>query len=275
MIWLRKLRLGWHLLRGMLFCLVVFPWLGTEARHHHIQRWSRMLLALCGITVEIPRDFVPSRGAMVVANHISWLDIFVLNVWRPFRFVAKSEIRAWPIIGWLCVQTGTLFLERGKKRDTHRILHHIAECLGQGDIVCVFPEGTTSDGTAVLPFHANLLQAAISAGAPVKPVGLRYLDTSTGQLTTATAYIDDLSLMDSLNSMLKSPPITVRILAGQEIRAESADRRQLSVACREAVEALLLGDQACRNDEAIATSGGFPASRASVSYGAGQEVLEK
>ncbi len=230
-----------------------------------------MLLALCGISVEIPRDTLPSRGALVVANHISWLDIFVLNVWRPFRFVAKSEIRAWPLIGWLCVQTGTVFLERGKKRDTHRVLHHIAECLGHGDIVCVFPEGTTSDGTTVLPFHANLLQAAVSAKAPVKPVALRYLDASTRSLTTATAYIDDLTLMDSMSNILESPPITVQILAGGEIATEGVDRRVVGAACRSAVQGLL---GTVESEKAAHTSdvcGGFPRSSPSVSYGAGYE----
>lgn len=119
------------------------------------------------------------------------------------------------------------------------MLHHIAACLGHGDIVCVFPEGTTSDGTVVLPFHANLLQAAVSAKAPVKPVALRYLDSSTRRSTTATAYIDDLSLMDSLNSILSAPPITVQILGGDELVAEGIDRRALGAACRIAVQGLL------------------------------------
>ncbi|EKZ98486.1 MULTISPECIES: lysophospholipid acyltransferase family protein [unclassified Cupriavidus] len=231
-----------------------------------------MLLGLCGITVEIPKDIHPSHGVLVVANHISWLDIFVLNVWCPFRFVAKSEIRAWPLIGWLCVQTGTLFLERGKKRDTHRILHRIAECLGQGDTVCVFPEGTTSDGTAVLPFHANLLQAAVSAKAPVLPVALRYLDTSTRSLTLAPAYIGDLSLMDSLNSVLDASPITVQVLSGTEIAPGGWDRRELSGACQMAVGQLL--GEVAKSEVAKKSDvgGGFPACQPSVSYGAGREA---
>ncbi|CAG2158770.1 lysophospholipid acyltransferase family protein [Cupriavidus numazuensis] len=244
MVWLRKTALVLHLVRGLLTCAVLFPWLGMESRRRRIREWSRELLRICGVTVEISDSHGPPRGALVVANHISWLDIFVLNAWSPFRFVAKSEIRGWPVIGWLCVQTGTLFIERGKKRDAHRTLHHIADCLLQGDIVCVFPEGTTSDGVSVLPFHSNLLQAAISAGRPIQPVALRYLDKKTGRSTASPAYIDDLSLGDSLNNILRSPPIAARVLPGPEVHHGEGDRRALGVHCRGAIEALLEQDSA-------------------------------
>ncbi|WP_444633068.1 lysophospholipid acyltransferase family protein [Cupriavidus oxalaticus] len=274
MIWLRKTALVLHLLRGLVTCAVVFPWLGGESRRRHIRAWSRKLLRICGVEVEIPSGFEPSRGALVVANHISWLDIFVLNAWRPFRFVAKSEIRSWPLIGWLCVQTGTLFIERGKKRDTHRALHHIADCLLQGNIVCVFPEGTTSDGSSVLPFHANLLQAAISARKPVQPVALRYLDKSSGRLTKSTAYIDDLSLIESLEMILRSPPIAARVLAGPEVHHRDGDRRGLGIDCRRVIETLLEQGSNAHASEQSNVSGGFPLDLPGVSYGADREALK-
>lgn len=247
MIWLRKIALILHLLRGLLTCAVLFPWLGVESRQSHIRRWSRRLLRICGVTLEVqglqPGQAMP-HGAMVVSNHISWLDIYVINSWQPVRFVAKSEIRDWPVIGWLCGQTGTIFIERARKRDAHRVLHAITDVMLQGDLVCVFPEGTTTDGSSVLPFHANLMQAPISGGLPVQPVGLAYLDTATGQPTLAPAYIGDLSLLETLDAILRAPPITARLCFAPALTSTSASRRELAEAAREVVIHLSQGAHA-------------------------------
>jgi len=244
MIWLRKARLVFHLLRGMLFCAAVFPWASAHLRERLIRSWSRKLLAICGIEVEVqglaPGQAAP-QGAMLVSNHISWLDIYVIHSWQPVRFVAKSEIRSWPVIGWLCDKTGTIFIERGRKRDAHRVLHHITEVMRQGDLVCVFPEGTTTDGSKVLPFHANLMQAPVAGHLPVQPVGLIYLDAATGKPTLAPAYIDDISLVQCLNAILKSPPIKARLVIGPQLHAISSSRRELAESAREVVAHLVDG----------------------------------
>lgn len=253
MIWLRKTALGLHLLRGVLTCAVVFPWLGAESRQRHIRNWSRKLLAICGIEVEVqglaPGQAAP-RGAMLVCNHVSWLDIYVLHSWQPSRFVAKSEIRGWPVIGWLCAVTGTIFIERASKRDAHRVLHQITDAMLQGDLVSVFPEGTTTDGGSVLPFHANLLQAPISGGLPVQPVGLAYLDAATGQPTLAPAYIGDLTLGQTLDAILRAGPIKARLSFAPMLRASSASRRELASAAREVVVHLCRGAHAEARDAA-------------------------
>ncbi|MCY1305314.1 hypothetical protein D9M70_551100 [compost metagenome] len=119
----------------------------------------------------------------------------------------------------------------------------------QGDLVGVFPEGTTTDGTGVLPFHANLMQAPISGGLPVQPVGLNYLDAATGQPTLAAAYIDDTTLLQSLNAVLRAPPIKARVVIGPALAPVSADRRELASAAREVVQHLAQG----AGDEAVAT----------------------
>ena len=111
---------------------------------------------------------------LLVANHISWLDILVMHAARHCRFVSKADVRHWPLIGTLATGGGTLYIERESRRDAMRVVHHMAESLKRGEIVAVFPEGTTSDGVALLPFHANLIQAAISADAPVQPVALSF-----------------------------------------------------------------------------------------------------
>lgn len=247
MIWLRKTALVLHLLRGLLTCALLFPWLGVRSREWHIRRWSRRLLRICGVEVEVvdatgvARTGAARQGAMVVSNHISWLDIYVIHSWQPVRFVAKSEIRSWPLIGWLCDKTGTIFIERGRKRDAHRVLHDITDVMLQGDLVGVFPEGTTTDGTGVLPFHANLMQAPISGGLPVQPLGLNYLDAATGQPTLAASYIGDTTLLQSLEAVLRAPPIKARLVIGPALMPASGDRRDLAASAREVVAYLSQG----------------------------------
>ncbi|WP_427310864.1 lysophospholipid acyltransferase family protein [Cupriavidus sp. H39] len=247
MIWLRKTALVLHLLRGLLTCALLFPWLGVRSREWHIRRWSRRLLRICGVEVEVvdatgaAHTGAARQGAMVVSNHISWLDIYVIHSWQPVRFVAKSEIRSWPLVGWLCEKTGTIFIERGRKRDAHRVLHDITDVMLQGDLVGVFPEGTTTDGTAVLPFHANLMQAPISGGLPVQPLGLNYLDAATDQPTLAAAYIGDTTLLQSLEAVLRAPRIKARLVVGPALVPASGDRRELAASAREVVAHLSQG----------------------------------
>jgi len=165
----------------------------------------------------------------------------VIHSWRPVRFVAKSEIRSWPVIGWLCEKTGTLFIERARKRDAHRMLHDITDVMLQGDLVGVFPEGTTTDGSDVLPFHANLMQAPISGGVPVLPMGLSYVDAATGKATLAPAYIGDLSLLDCLNAVLRAPRIKARLAIGPLLYPASDSRRELASSARQVVVHLKQG----------------------------------
>lgn len=245
MIWLRKARLLIHMVRGILTCALVMPWTGAEGRRRRIRSWSRKLLRLCGIEIEVVGHGAdagsgpnPPHGALLVSNHISWLDIYVIHSWEPARFVAKSEIRSWPVIGWLCDQTGTIFIERGRKRDAHRVLHDITDVMLQGDLVCLFPEGTTTDGRHVLPFHANLMQAPISGGLPVVPLGITYLDARTGEPTTAPAYIDDVTMAQSLNAVLRSGGIRVRLSVGEPLPAASGSRRELAQAAHNRVVTL-------------------------------------
>lgn len=259
MIWLRKTALVLHLLRGLLTCALLFPWLGVRSREWHIRRWSRRLLRICGVEVEVvdatgvAQPGAARQGAMVVSNHISWLDIYVIHSWQPVRFVAKSEIRSWPLVGWLCEKTGTIFIERGRKRDAHRVLHDITDVMLQGDLVGVFPEGTTTDGTSVLPFHANLMQAPISGGLPVQPVGLNYLDAATGLPTLAAAYIGDTTLLQSLEAVLRAPRIKARLVIGPALVPASGDRRELAGAAREVVAHLSQGapDQAAVSERCM------------------------
>ena len=200
--------------------------------------WSLKMLRLCGLSLVVHNDGARlDAGALVVSNHVSWIDIYVINAWRPTPFVSKAEVGRWPLIGWFARHLDTVFIEREKRSDAKRIMHELAGRLERGELMCVFPEGTTSDGLALKPFHSNMFQAAVSAGRPVQPICLMY-EGAAGRQTTAPAYIDDISLKDSLDALLKGGPITAHVYVGDAIEP-GADRRQLAVRAQEAVGAAL------------------------------------
>ncbi len=175
---------------------------------------------------------------MLVVNHISWLDILVLHASGHCRFVSKSDVAHWPLIGRLATGAGTMYIERELRRDAMRIVHHMTEALLDGDILAVFPEGTTSDGVSLLPFHANLIQAAVSAHAPVQPVALRFTETATGVNSLTPCYIGDDSLLGSVWRTVSGPPITAVVSYGEPQLANGRDRRTWARDLREAVKAL-------------------------------------
>jgi 1-acyl-sn-glycerol-3-phosphate acyltransferase len=234
----RKARLVAHLLHGMWTVATRFPRASADVRLELNRAWSLKMLRLCGMRLVVHNDDVRlDAGALVVANHISWIDIYVINAWRPTPFVSKAEIRKWPVVGWLAQQLGTVFIQREKRSDAKRIMHELADRLNAGELMCVFPEGTTSDGLKLLPFHANLFQAAVSASRPVQPVCILYEDAQ-GRQSTAPAYIDDLTLSDSLNALLRGGPLTAHVYVCAPL-ASGADRRLLAAEAEASVGAAL------------------------------------
>jgi 1-acyl-sn-glycerol-3-phosphate acyltransferase len=233
-LFIRKTRLLAHLLRGACTVALRFPRASADQRHAMNRAWSLKMLELCGMKLVVHNDAARlDAGALVVSNHISWIDIYVINAWRPTPFVSKAEIRNWPLIGWFAQHLDTVFIEREKRSDARRIMHELAGRLERGELMCVFPEGTTSDGLALKPFHSNMFQAAVSAGRPVQPLCILYEDAQ-GRQSVAPAYIDDLSLKDSLDAMLKAGPITAHVYVGEAIEAGD-DRRKLAARAEEAV----------------------------------------
>jgi 1-acyl-sn-glycerol-3-phosphate acyltransferase len=240
-----SLRAVWRLLRALLHAVagwftitVLFPRWPQQRREATVQAWSQRMLRVLGIPLHVRGD-APARGpVLLVANHISWLDILVMHAARHCRFVSKSDVKHWPLIGTLATGGGTLYIEREKRRDAMRVVHHMAESLRAGDIVAVFPEGTTGDGEALLPFHGNLIQAAISANAPVQPVALRFVDRATGKNSDGPLYLGDDSLLQSRWRTLAGRPFVAHVRFGALQEADGRDRRQWAHDLREAVEEL-------------------------------------
>ena len=221
----RLLRLAGHLLRGFWTILWRFPRLSVAQRNALVQAWARGLLPRIGVQLQV-RGTPPVNGpVLLVANHLSWLDIPVLHAARHCRFISKSDVDSWPLVATLARAAGTLFIDRGSRRDTLRIVKLMSEALRAGDVLAVFPEGTTGDGGALLPFRANLLEAAIGVNAPVQPLALRFIDPATGLDTPAPIYAGDTTLWASIWRTLSAPGIIARLEYGTPQRAQGRDRR--------------------------------------------------
>lgn len=234
----RKARLVAHVLHGAWTVATRFSRTDDDGRRALTRQWSLRFLALAGVRLVVHHDERRvDAGTMVVGNHVSWLDIYVINAWRPTPFVSKAEVRAWPVVGWLAAKLDTAFVQRDKRSDAKRIMHELAQRLQSGRPICVFPEGTTSDGVEVLPFHANLFQAAVSAGAPVQPICLMYEDAH-GCQSTAPAYVGDITLGQSLGALLRNRPLTVHLYVGEVLDAVT-ERRTLARDAQRAVSGAL------------------------------------
>ena len=230
-------RLVLHLFVGLWKCAFLFPWLGSAAREQRVQRWSRQLIAICGVKLMLRNDAgaeAVSPG-LIISNHVSWLDIFVINSVHPCHFVAKSDIRDWPLIGWLCDKAGTIFIARGRQRDVRRIYAGLVRSIHDGDRVAFFPEGTTAAQGTVLPFHANLFEAAIEARVPVQPYALRYLDDD-GALHPAADFIGDTTFAESVAVILRNRRLTAELIRLPAIDSDGANRRELAQAAHAAIK---------------------------------------
>lgn len=237
MIALHLLRVVLHLFQGLATCALVFPLAGPAMRERRIRNWSRGLLSICGVRLVV-RGEISDSPALIVCNHISWLDIFAINTCRPCRFVAKSDIRDWPLLGWLVDRAGTIFIARGRQRDVRRIFQGLVQSIHAGERVAFFPEGTTSVQGTVLPFHANLFEAAIDADVPVQPYALRYLDRD-GRPHPAVEYVGDTTFVQSMVTILRHRDITAELLVLPSLPSNGAHRRELAAAAHAAIAGTL------------------------------------
>jgi len=226
MVTLKALRLAIHLLYALLLSSF-YPLLPLPAQRSLLQRWSLSLLKILSIDL-VPDTLLPhTDGLLLVSNHISWLDIFVINAALPCTFIAKSEVRSWPLIGLLCRRVRTLFIVRGNKRDVLQASQAITARLNLGDNIALFPEGTTTSGRHVAPFHASLFQCAIDAGRPLQPVAIRYLGAA-GAHCEAPAYIDDMTLPQSILRILRTRRMHAHLAFLAEQLPAGRTRRELA-----------------------------------------------
>ena len=234
----RLLRVLAHILVGLWIVAMRLPRLAQAQQNARVQVWAVALLGHLGITLDV-RGQPPVTGpVLLLANHISWLDIPVMHAAHHCRFVSKSDVQDWPLVGTLATAAGTLYIERSSRRDASRMVGLMEAALRDNDVLAVFPEGTTGDGRALLPFHANLLQAAVLADALAQPVGLRFVDQASDQASHAPSYTGDETLMGSIWRTVCAPPLVAVVHYGQPERAQGRERRAWIAQLRETVDRL-------------------------------------
>jgi len=228
-IW-RLARTLTYLVRLAVTMRLTFPGMSPEDQGARIQVWSQRILQRLGVSLEVHGSFRPG-AKLIVSNHVSWLDIISLNATHPSRFVSKAEVSQWPVVGGMVVQAGTILLERAKRRDAMRVMGLLTQTLKDGGTATAFPEGTTGNGREILPFHGNLLQAAIDADVPVQPVAMRYSDAKH-RISPAAAYVGDTTLAQSLWWVACARGFTVHLTVLASHQVTHADRRRLAETLR-------------------------------------------
>lgn len=240
MIAYRLLRIAVHLSVGMWTCGLVFPFTDAAGRARRIQHWSLGLMKICRVRIDIQggADVPGTTRALIVANHVSWIDIFVINTMLPCRFVAKSDIRDWPLLGWLCEKAGTVFISRGRLRDVRKIYQGLVTSIHAGEHIAFFPEGTTAAQGGLLPFHANLFEAAIDAQVAIQPYAVRYVDANGG-LHDAVEFIGETTFAASLILILRTKGITAQLIPLPAIATQGVHRRDLALSAQQAIATAL------------------------------------
>lgn len=218
---------------GFLIVLLIFPLAGAKIRRDLIAFWSRSVLRALGVKVEADLSYL-TPGALVVANHVSWIDIFVISSVLPVAFISKAEVRQWPIVGWLASKNDTVFLRRGSRGHAREIGQQITALLAAKRYVAVFPEGTTTDGTHVQHFHAALIQPALAEGYPVLPLAISYWEPD-GERSLAPRYDGDISLGESTRAILGRKRLVARVVSTPVLGLAGEDRKQVAAAARQAI----------------------------------------
>ena len=229
-----------HTITGLIVASAVLPLVNIPRKRRIIKWWCGGLLRAFHIQVNTFGSLPPAstQGVMFVANHVSWADIHALNSLIPLRFVAKSDIKDWPIFGYLVTKANTLFIDRSKRQAAGRIVETVMDSLKAGDNLCYFPEGTTSDGTHIFPFKSSVLQAAINANSQIWPVAIRYINAD-GSINTEMAYAGDTSMIDSMKQVIAQKNALVELHFLAPMQAYGRNRRELTDAAFQAIKAKL------------------------------------
>lgn len=229
-----------HLMHGALILRTVFRRADAERRREWVRWWSEKLLRIAGVEVRV-QGIPPGAsevGAMIAANHITWLDIFAISSVRSTRFIAKSEIRDWPLAGWLAENAGTIFIHRERRRDTARINDRVRDALQAGDCVGLFPEGQTTEGDGLLKFHSSLFEPAVANGARVHPCALRY-QRADGSLCREVTYVGERTFPQSMGLVLRQRGVVATLTFAPTIETAGHRRREVAEAAHGAIASLV------------------------------------
>jgi len=220
---------------------LALPLLTPVRRARAVQQFARWLLAALGVRLDAPpdrrlSDSTPGAGTLVVANHVSWLDVIALLAVEPVGMLAKRETREWPFIGTIADRIGTVYADRERLRALPGTVAELAGTLRSGRSMVVFPEATTWCGTSSGRFRPAMFQAAIDAAAPIRPVAVRYR-LAGGRSTTVAAFIGEDTLLASLRRIARTNGLVVDVRPRTTLAPDSG-RRNLARRAEAAITAL-------------------------------------
>lgn len=255
-------RIGVLLVTGYLLVRVAWPFMNPQARDANVQRWCRNVLRAIGMDLVTSGRELPARGGqgmLLIANHVSWVDAVAIHALVPCGFLAKASLRTWPIIGDLIEKTGGVFVQRGNPFDLARVLDTLNDALHDGRSICVFPEGTTTDGGAVLPFSTLVFELAARHDAHVVPMGIRYLQD--GAVSRVPAWVGDEAFVPSLLRIAATRGLQVEVMVGSCLDSVP-DRQRAAEHARAAVASLLGAPLVPGDGAAVSDIGTVPDARA-------------
>ena len=214
---------------------IAIPFLARAPRLHAraawLHRWSRFACRVLGIRVTT-RGSMPSSG-LLVCNHLSYLDVVVLSSIRPCVFVAKSDVAGWPLFGWLARAAGAIFVDRERRLCSSKVIDLVKDAIASGSVVVLFPEGTSSDGTTVLPFKSALLESAVQLRCPVAATAIQYA-LDEGSVADEVCYWRDMTLVPHLLNLFFKREIRSNCsFSVPKIRA--GDRKEIARELREEI----------------------------------------
>jgi 1-acyl-sn-glycerol-3-phosphate acyltransferase len=218
-----------------------FPSLDQTQKNLEIKRWALQILGILDMQVKASCELPQNFAGLVVSNHLSWLDVLVLQSLMPVSFVAKTEVRSWPIVGYLAAASATIFVDRSSARSAHAMVEHTAAAIVRGHAVVVFPEGTSSDGSRLGSFHANIFESAIRARARVQTLALKYIDPVSGAVAEAAHFTGDMTLLASLKRVSSTPGMRAVVQVGDCIASQGHSRKTLAQHAHASISTQLYG----------------------------------
>jgi 1-acyl-sn-glycerol-3-phosphate acyltransferase len=232
MIVVKYLKLAWAFICAFWILWVKFPNLSSTQKLSAIQQWCIQTLEVLNVRLEKPPQcatFFPlNQAQLLVANHVSWVDALIIQAIQPSIFVAKAEVKRWPVVGAIATACGVIYVKRSSPSSARRMVDDAALALRNGFHVACFPEGTSSEGLEVKALHANMFETAIRQDIHVRPLCIRYTNATTGKHCTEAAFVGDLGFLESLHKVMSCHGIRAYVDIGQTLSPQGHSRKSLA-----------------------------------------------
>ena len=232
MIVLKYLKLAWAFVCAFWILWIKFPYLSSTQKLSAIQKWSIQTLEVLNVRLEKPTQYASffslNQAQLLVANHVSWVDALIIQAIQPSIFVAKAEVKRWPVVGAIATACGVIYVKRSSPGSSRQMVDDAANALLNGFHVACFPEGTSSEGLEVKAFHANLFETAIRQNIHVRPLCIRYTHATTGKHCTEAAFVGDLGFLESLHKVMSCKGICANVDIGHALSPQGHSRKSLA-----------------------------------------------